>query len=197
MKDRLVKLKEITNRPDKTMYFAAIFAERLKGQGIKPILVGGGALEFYTQGSYTTLDVNMVVAGREHAKKVLEEMGFHRMRGQRSWYNEELELSVEIPDDVLAGSMDRVVSVDMGGGLTAYVIGVEDLIIDRLNAYKYWKSLNDGEWAAATLAIHFDEIDLEYLKVRAEEEGTFEALYETLVKAEKLNKSKLQEKKKR
>ena len=63
---------------------------------------------------------------------------------KKSWYNDELKLSVEIPDDTLAGSMERIVAVEVGEGLTAYVIGVEDLIIDRLNAYKWWNSLSDG-----------------------------------------------------
>lgn len=182
---------------DKTMYFSAVMAKELEPHGIKPILVGGGALEFYTQGSYMTLDIDLVVAGRDHAKEVLEKMGFSRMPGQRSWFSEELDLSVEMPDYDLAGSMERVISVEMEDGLTAYVIGVEDLIIDRLNAYKYWKSLSDGEWAAAALLIHLDELDMEYLKARAKEDGITDALHETVDRAKKLKKALLKEMKKR
>ncbi|MTI83837.1 MAG: hypothetical protein FH756_08000 [Firmicutes bacterium] len=65
-------------------------------------------MEFYTQGSYTTLDVDLVVQVRDYAKRVLSEMGFRRGLGQKSWYCESLELSVQIPDDTLAGSMDRI-----------------------------------------------------------------------------------------
>lgn len=49
MLDKLEKIKNIKNHPDKTMYFSAVMAMELEPHGIKPILVGGGALEFYTQ----------------------------------------------------------------------------------------------------------------------------------------------------
>lgn len=197
MLNRLEKIKDIKDHLDKTMYFAAVLAEALEKKGITPVLVGGGALEFYTQGNYMTLDIDLVVEGREQAKKVLEEMGFHRISGKKNWYNEDLELSVEIPDYKLAGSMERVTAVDIEDNLTAYVIGIEDLLIDRLNAYKYWRSLSDGEWASATLSIHFDDVDFEYLKVRAEEDGIADALEETVAKARKLKKARVKEKKKR
>lgn len=185
MSNRLDKLKELKDRRDRTIYFVAILTEALKDYGVTPVLVGGGALEFYTQGNYMTLDIDLVINGREQAKEVLESMGFERLPGRRSWYNEEMELSVEIPDYVLAGSKELVTVVDLGGGLQAYIIGVEDLIIDRLNAYKYWKSLSDGEWATALLLIHFNEVDMSYLVSRAEEDGIIDVLNEITMRVRK------------
>ena len=190
MLDRIQKIKKLKNRLDKVMYFVAVLTDALKKHGIKPVLVGGGALEFYTQGSYMTADIDLVIEGREQAKRVLEEMGFQHALGERYWYNEELELSVEIPGDRLAGSMGHIVAVDVGDGLTGYVIGVEDLIIDRLTAYKYWKSLSDGEWAVAVLSIHLNDVDFDYLKGRAEEEKIIDELEETINKAKNLQKRK-------
>ncbi|MGB9849686.1 MAG: hypothetical protein ACPLSY_07660 [Moorellaceae bacterium] len=57
-------------------------------------MVGGRALEFYTLGGYATKDIDLVVNGREHAKRVLEEMGFLRRPGERHWYNEDLDLAI-------------------------------------------------------------------------------------------------------
>jgi len=135
MNKELEQIKVLKNRQDKAMYFTALLTRELEKHGITPVIVGGGALEFYTQGSYMTLDIDLVVSGRDVAKRVLEDMGFLRASGEKSWYNDELELSVEMPDDTLAGSMERIVAVEVGEGLTAYVIGVEDLIIDRLGSF--------------------------------------------------------------
>ncbi len=65
MREKLNKIKSIQNRLDKLMYFTAVLTtgEMMK-HGIKPVLVGEGALEFYTQGSYMTLDVDLVIDGR-------------------------------------------------------------------------------------------------------------------------------------
>ncbi len=60
--------------------------------------------------------------------------------------------------------MERIVAVNIGEGLAAYVMGVEDLIIDSLNAYKWWDSMNDRQWAVAVVYIHYDDIDFNYLK---------------------------------
>lgn len=183
MKEKLKKLKHVNDRLDKVVYFVAILAGELSKFGIKPVLVGGSAVEFYTQGSYATLDIDLVVEGRDQAKRVLSEMGFVRVIGERHWYSEELLLSVEIPGDTLAGSLDRILSVDTGDGLTAYIIGIEDLIIDRLNAYKYWNSLSDGEWAVAMLLIHHNDIDFGYLTECADKKGAAGELQELINKA--------------
>jgi len=190
MREKLNKIMAIQNRLDKLMYFTAVLTEELMKYGIKPVLVGGGALEFYTQGSYTTLDVDLVIDGREQAKKVLAEMGFKRYPGEKSWYNEELELSVEIPGYFLEGSMERVTTVELDDDLVVCVIGIEDLIIDRLNAYKWWNSLNDGQWALAVLIIHYHNIDFAYLKKRAGEDGIQDVLEEIMDKAENMKNLK-------
>jgi hypothetical protein len=61
-------------------------------------------------------------------------------------------------------------------GMSLYIIGVEDLIIDRLNAFVHWKSDRDGEWAKQLMALHEDEIHWEYLRERARTEGVLDAL---------------------
>ncbi|MTI80431.1 MAG: UbiD family decarboxylase [Firmicutes bacterium] len=188
--NKLDLLKNSKDRMDKIMLFTAVLTKELQRYGIKPVLVGGSALEFYTQGNYTTLDIDLVVQGRERVKTVLEKMGFDRGYGEKSWYNEELELSVEILDDTLAGSMERIITVNIDEDMVVYVIGIEDLIIDRLNAYKWWKSLSDGEWATAAMAIHYEDIDFEYMESRSQEELIEDVYLETVKKAELIRKIK-------
>jgi len=61
-------------------------------------------------------------------------------------------------------------------GLDVYIIGIEDLIVDRLNSFVWWKYARDGEWAAELMEIHDKKIDWKYLRKRSREEGTLHAL---------------------
>ncbi|KJS18367.1 MAG: UbiD family decarboxylase [Peptococcaceae bacterium BRH_c4b] len=131
--------------------------------GIRPIIVGGHAVELYTAGHYTTVDVDIVLSGRDAAKEILERVGFTKHSGERHWYHKELGLPIEIPDDLLAGSMDKIIEVTFGDGFFVFVIGIEDLILDRARAAVYWDSASDREWALLLLNAQWNDIDFDYL----------------------------------
>lgn len=191
MKEDYKKLiDEVCREPDdlkRKLRFLALLTEDLKQDGISPILVGGTALEFYTFGGYATADIDIVVSGREKVAKVLEEMGFEREG--RHWYNEGIDVAVEIPDNTLAGSNDKAVSVSIDGK-KAYIIGPEDLIVDRLSAAKFWKVQSDLDWAVSLLLLHSDKIDREYLAGAAEKAGVDDMLSRVLKEYETLAKNK-------
>jgi hypothetical protein len=63
------QLSKEENLLKKSLKAVAILTELLKERGIKPILVGGRALEFYTLGGYATKDIDLVINGREYAKE--------------------------------------------------------------------------------------------------------------------------------
>lgn len=162
LKRRLQLLKQVQDPLKKSLIFLGIFTETLKSEEIKPILVGGRALEFYTLGGYATKDIDLVLNGRAEADIVLKEMGFQKQPGERHWYHEELDLALEIPDDYLAGSKEKLTIIEIEG-LECYVIGVEDLIVDRLAAAKFWGIEADVQWAAKILALNIDDVDADYL----------------------------------
>ncbi len=54
--------------------------------------------------------------------------------------------------------------------------------------WNFTQSLNDGQWAMATMLIHMDDIDFAYLKARASEEDTLDVLAEIVKKAKKIKK---------
>lgn len=179
-------LRTLTGEKDplkKSLGVLAVLTAALKPMGIKPILVGGRALEFYTLGGYATKDMDLVINGREQAKEVLAALGFLRRPGERHWYHEELDLAVEIPDEVLAGSPDKVVAVEING-LEAFIIGIEDLIVDRLAAAKFWQSPADLQWAAKLLALHAGEIDRQYLEEAARRKGVDDVLAQASAQSE-------------
>ncbi len=173
LKSLLEKAKTISSPFKRKLYVVALLTEALKPYDIRPIVVGGAAVEFYTLGNYATLDVDLVSGGYERIDHILRGWGFTK-RG-RYWENVELDIAIEVPDSELAGSYDKIIEVEIEG-MSLYVIGVEDLIIDRLNAFVYWRSERDGEWAKQLMALHEGRIDWRYLEERARAEGVIEAL---------------------
>ncbi|SDM52824.1 hydrogenase maturation protease [Geoalkalibacter ferrihydriticus] len=173
----LEKLKAIPAGWQRRLYFMGVLGEALVPVGVRPVIVGGNAVEFYTLGGYATADIDLVVAERAEVDRCLAAMGF--TREGRHWFSEELDLAVEIPGSVLAGDRSRVTEVEIDDRLV-YLIGLEDLIIDRLNAFVHWRSARDGEWAEQLLALHFDEVDFDYLRCRAADEGVGDTLQKIL-----------------
>ena len=45
----------------------------------------------------------------------------------------------------------------------AYVIGLEDIIFDRIEAAEHWKSESDREQAVRMGSVFYDDIDWQYL----------------------------------
>ena len=57
---------------------AAVVAEALRQIGEDPVLVGGAAVEFYTEGGYATKDIDMVAVGGYPLREVMNELGFEK-----------------------------------------------------------------------------------------------------------------------
>lgn len=138
-----------------------------------PVVVGGHAVEFWTAGGYSTVDIDLVGAS-EPIGQILESWGF--AKHGRHWYDDELGLVVEAPGSRLSASAaDRVVEVK-ARGVIARVLGIDDLIIDRLNACVHWKDEESCD-VARTLAVGgAGYIDADYLRARAVEEDVAEEL---------------------
>lgn len=175
LKNELKKALSIPDRLQRALHVVGLWSELLKPLGIRPVVVGGTAVEFYTFGAYMTYDVDLVCSHRSEALAQLESLGFEQSPSLRHWYHKDLAMVVEIPDEQLAGSLAKVVGVDVGA-YTAYIIGVEDLILDRLRAQVHWKSTQDGEWARRLLFLHKQTLDWDYLVQMAAKEDLSEAL---------------------
>ena len=60
-KERLEKI--IASNKDKLLKkfeIIAIITEALKKLNVKPVIVGGQAVEFYTEGGYATMDIDII-----------------------------------------------------------------------------------------------------------------------------------------
>jgi len=184
----LKKLKEISNPLKKKIFFLGLLTKALEKEKGKPVIVGGCALEFYSTGGYATGDIDIIYYDRKLLGEKLDEWKF-RKQG-RHWIHDELDIFIEVPGDALSEDEEKRITLVEIEKLKVYLLGVEDLIIDRLNAFVHWKSTDDGYWAKELLFIYGKKLDMKYLIKRCEEEETSEALATLIDELEKIKLEK-------
>jgi hypothetical protein len=170
LKNELRPAAKLQNSAQRAITIGSIIAEALRTVGQDPVLVGGAAVEFYTQGGYSTSDIDMVTEGGRDLINVMEELGFERIG--KDFINSSLKIYIEFPGSAL-GPSERYSKIKIGDKYLK-IISVEDLIIDRLCAYKFWQSMIDG--VNALLLLELAEIEDFHLKQRAKEEDVLDVL---------------------
>jgi hypothetical protein len=148
---------------------------------IEPILVGGCALELYTQGGYSTGDVDLALPVSPKVDAAFADLGFEK--SGRYWVRRELDLLFEAPAPAgLPGETAPRTELSIDG-LRVVILGVEDLLLDRLRAWVHWKSEEDRRWAGRLVSLYRSRLDWTYLRGKVEwDKGEREALA-TLEKA--------------
>ena len=135
--------------------------------GICPVVVGGLAVDAYTFGAYPTVDVDIVVRETMLFGQFLETVGFEPKKiGGKHWYHRGLDLPIEIVGETLHGSLKKINRVVVED-IIAFVIGIEDLILERLRYGVYGKSVLDTEVAENLLVAYKNKLDVEYLNLQA------------------------------
>jgi hypothetical protein len=165
IKVQLDRLREEREQYDRYLVHTkaiGIITELLSLVNIRPIIVGGFAVELYTAGSYSTMDIDLVLSGYQEAGHLLEQVGFIKHTG-RHWYDDKLDMAIEVPGSVLAGSLDKITEIELDNRQSIYMIGVEDLVLDRLRAFAYWGSTSDGEWAERLVQASKNDVDFDYM----------------------------------
>lgn len=176
-RDALERMASLAGEQDslkRRLIALGLLARELEGAQIEPILVGGAALEFYTAGGYATKDVDLALPLSPRVDEAFARLGFEKEG--RYWYREDLDLLFEAPaPEGLPGEDAPRTEIEVEG-LRVVVIGVEDLLLDRLRAAVHWQSLDDGRWARRLATLYFEDLDLDYLgaKVAADEKERVE-----------------------
>ena len=168
LKDELFECLDIKEKLKRQVSIAGIITEALKPLGIVPVVVGGAAVEFYTLGQYATMDIDFVGIINDEMKQVMTDLGFEREG--RYWRIPESDIMVEFPSDKLVGTMDKVQPVE-SDGKEAYYIGIEDLILNRVQEAQHWKDLSSAEWARNLMVTYYADIDWSYCHEKANEAG--------------------------
>ncbi len=186
-RDNYSRIKNESDTFKRKVYFAALFVKELRKIGIDAILVGGSAVEFYTRGKFQTADIDFAVTDRAKATQILRSLGFEAK--DAVWYNKELDMIVDAGDKDYTGDLDKVRIVEVGD-VEVKVVGVEDLIVNRLYSAKFWKSSpqRDLEEATALLSMFSDSIDNEYLVRITKQNDVVDLLQKARERASELNK---------
>lgn len=171
----LADAKTIKSLPQRRLWVLAIITEALKEKNIRPVLIGGGAVEYYTFGGYATEDMDLAVSDFSSLNAVLKKMRFKKEG--RYWYREDLGILIEAPaGDLRAQGETAPLSEVRIRKMSCYVIGIEDLIIDRLNGFIHWKQEDDYRWAKEIALNYKNMLDWEYLKRRGRQEKILKAI---------------------
>jgi hypothetical protein len=158
--------------PARTAAIAAWVQGLFRGGDRVPVLVGGAAVELLTGGAYTTGDLDFVGFVPASVRRRLEAKGFER--SGRHFIHESAQIFLEFPSDALAPD-ETAVRREMFGHQVV-LVSVEDLLVDRLGAWEYWRSGIDGANALQLYRSCRKEIDEGRLNRRASESGFESAL---------------------
>ena len=169
MSDIKARLDSLGDEPDprkRRLVAVGVLTEALAPYDIEPILVGGAAMEFYTAGGYATSDMDLALPATAEVDAAFDRLGFEKEG--RYWLRSDLDLLVEAPAPAgLPGEDAPRTEVDIDG-MRVVIIGIEDLLLDRLRAWVHWQSREDERWARRLALLHSDRIDWSYLRARTE-----------------------------
>jgi len=167
---RLARLEALPDERDparRRMLALGLVADRLAEDGLEPILVGGAALEFYTAGGYATGDIDLALESSPRVDRAFADLGFRK--SGRFWVREDLDLLFEAPAPAGLPGETAPRTVAEIDGLRVVVIGLEDLLIDRLRAAVHWNSGEDQRWTRRLVHLYGDRLDWTYLRQRTRE----------------------------
>jgi len=166
----LQKAASTKEAAERHVLIAAVISEALRQVHQDPVLVGGAAVEYYTQGGYSTADIDLVAEGGSDLLQVMEALGFERMG--KDFIHSKLKIYVEFPSrNLRPGEIAHLLRI---GKKNLRIISPEDLIVDRLCAFKFWQSAIDG--VNVLLLLEDAELDLARIETRAKEEKVLDAL---------------------
>ncbi|KQM23196.1 hypothetical protein ASE73_02955 [Sphingomonas sp. Leaf24] len=159
--------------------FAAV-SEALWGTGRpRPILVGRAAVEYWSGSAVSTGDFDVCSRVQPEFEAVLRDHGFVRPSGAgmatRGWMHPGLSLGFEVvgstPLDGLV-DRDRIHLIEnLTPGANFAILGIEDLIADRMGQYASGTAANRIDQARLLFGLH-SGLDLDYLERRIREESS-------------------------
>ena len=162
----LTVIEKMESPLKKSLLMVALISKILEERGKDtPVVIGGCALSYYSREVYFTSDIDLAYSDTDALDIVLKEIGY-RKEG-RYWINDQLNIALEVPTSSLAEEDSPIEIVEFDQGFKCKIIGIEDLIIDRLNACKHWKSQIDCEMVELLIKRYDNELDWTYLEQKS------------------------------
>ena len=171
-KDLISQLKKEPNPLKSKMLLLRYVTDRLEKKSQSVVLVGGQAVETYTGGEFTTGDIDITTSDKKTTEQILTSIGFQRIG--MIWLNEQIGIAIHIVG-MFPRNLAKTRTIEVGP-YDVRLVGVEDLIIDRLAAAKVWNRPSDIEQAKILFANFKKQLDMDYLTKRASDEHVLEVL---------------------
>ncbi|TDU70737.1 hypothetical protein EI77_02785 [Prosthecobacter fusiformis] len=127
----------------KALLLAGMVSELFREKGFEPIVVGGSAIEFYTDGAYMSGDTDICWTGvhqptRNDCTDIMKQLPGIKNQGGKSWQVADLWID-------LLGEVDYLAEKDFTKLKTptgfVVLIPVEDLLVGRIYAARKWTDL--------------------------------------------------------
>ncbi|MGB5505210.1 MAG: hypothetical protein WBM70_00840 [Sulfurovum sp.] len=143
---------------------AGYVCSQLEKEGIKTVLSGGSCVEIYSQGKYTSDDIDLIDrfnGGHTKIKNVMVQLGFKEHN--RYFVHEDTRYFIEFPRGPLGvgdAPITEIASRENETGILR-LLTPNDCIKDRLAAYYYWddpQSLEQAIWVAQQNKFDIDSI---------------------------------------
>ena len=175
METKLRNILTLPHRLERTAALAWWVQNLYPDKSVRPILVGGAAMELYAEGAYITADLDFVGIVPSPIAGDLRKSEFQRLG--RQWLHNEESVSIIFHGETLRAG-ERAVQ-QIFGDYPVLVISPEDLLIDRLVSWRYCESPLHGIQAYLLYCGTHCWMNLEHLNKRAvqdEVESSLECL---------------------
>ena len=157
-KSFISRVRKEPNELRKKMLLLGYVTSKLEKKKQSIFLVGGQAVETYTAGQFLTGDIDVTTSDSATTQKVLKSLGFEEIG--MIWLNKPLGIAFHIVG-YFPPERSRTIRV---GPYKARIVGVEELILDRLSAAKFWNIPADYEKAKVLYDNFEKQIDKDYLR---------------------------------
>lgn len=131
----------------KQLLLAALVSELFRGKGFEPVIVGGSAIEFYTDGAYMSGDVDICWAGtrspsEDDCLSVMQFIPGAKSNGGRCWQVQGLWVDLLGELNSLSNCGASKLPTPLG---SVVLIAVEDLLAGRVFSARKWTGFNAEE----------------------------------------------------
>ena len=157
-KSFISRVRKEPNELRKKMLLLGYVTSKLEKKKQSIFLVGGQAVETYTAGQFLTGDIDVTTSDSATTQKVLKSLGFEEIG--MIWLNKPLGIAFHIVG-YFPPERSRTIRI---GPYKARIVGVEELILDRLSAAKFWNIPADYEKAKVLYDNFEKQIDKDYLR---------------------------------
>lgn len=160
-KSFVAKVRKEPNELRRKMLLLGYVTSQLEKKKQSVFLVGGQAVETYTAGQFPTGDIDVTTSDSTTMQKVLKRLGFEEIG--MIWLNKKLGMAFHIVG-YFAPEKPGTIRV---GPYGVRIVGVEELILDRLSVAKFWNIPADYEKAKVLYDNFKKQIDVDYLQENA------------------------------